>query len=441
MTPDSSSASGVGRMAPSSISTLRGRWLLLARVGWVAVLLTVVVLNLKALPDTYGSYFTFSPSVMQDLHRLGLSPALYGILQTVVNAPLQLVYLALGLLLFWRRSDDRVALLCSFTFVTFGGMLPLFDFYSGTLVPSLATSTVLRAVALVLLGIGEASLVVFFYVFPSGRFAPRWTRWGALGISAYWLGVVFFPTALTAQDAGLLPFLVPLSWLSAAVAQVSRYRRVSTPRERQQTKWAVFGLALAVLFLLVTIPISFLVVPSSIQNNPLYGSLNPIFQVALLFIPIFIAIAVLRARLWDIDTVINRTLVYGSLTGLLGALYAGLIIGLETLAEAITTRASESVVLVVSTLAIAALVQPVRTRLQALIDRRFYRKKYDEAKTLAAFSATLRNEVDLEQIRAQVLAVVQETMQPAYVSLWLRPAEQPFHPDRQDQVPSRSSPD
>ena len=403
-----------------SETRLHGRWLVLARVGWIAVTVTLVILNLIALPDTYGAHFTFTPQVLQDLHRLGLSPTLYSILLTVENAPFQLVYLALGLLLFLRRSDDRMALFCAFALVTFGNALPFYDFTNGSIVPSLATNAVLRVVALVLFAIGEASLVLFFYLFPSGRFAPRWTRWGALLVAAYWLAVIFYP-ALPSNAGGPATFLVPFFLLTAAVAQVYRYRRVSTPRERQQTKWVVFGLALAMLVLVVYILIGFLL-PPSIKNDPVLGNLNPVFPVVLLLIAIFLAIAVLRSRLWDIDTLINRTLVYGLLTALLAAVYAGLIIGLESLAGVITRQGSQQpVVLVVSTLVIYALFQPLRSRIQSIIDRRFYRRKYDAAKVVAAFSATLRQEVDLDQLREQLLAVVQETMQPASLSLWLLP--------------------
>jgi len=142
------------------------------------------------------------------------------------------------------------------------------------------------------------------------------------------------------------------------------------------------------------------------------------------FIPLGLGIAILRYRLWDIDIIINRTLVYGSLSALLALVYFGLIIGLQSLVRLVTGTLSEQpLVIVASTLVIAALFQPLRRRIQTIIDRRFYRRKYDSARTLAAFSATLRNELDLSQLSEQLVAVIEETMQPTHVSLWLRPAE------------------
>jgi hypothetical protein len=164
------------------------------------------------------------------------------------------------------------------------------------------------------------------------------------------------------------------------------------------------------------------VFPSLNQPNNPY-SLLPflVYPLLTLLLPLSIGIAILRHRLYDIDALINRTLVYGILTVLLALVYFGLVIGLESLVRLFTGQAEQSpIVIVASTLAIAALFQPLRRRIQVIIDRRFYRRKYDAAHTLAAFSATLRNEVDLNQLREHLLAVVEETMQPAHVSLWLR---------------------
>jgi len=167
-----------------------------------------------------------------------------------------------------------------------------------------------------------------------------------------------------------------------------------------------------------------LLVPA-LQQDGLYSLfVNLVVSVVLAFLVVCIAVAVLHSRLFDIDVIIRRALVYGTLTAVLAAVYVGIVIGAQAVVQALTgQRGQQPVFIVASTLLVAALFNPLRRGIQAAIDRRFYRKKYDAERTLAAFSASLGSEADLERVRERVLAVVQETMQPAHVSLWLRPPE------------------
>jgi hypothetical protein len=197
-----------------------------------------------------------------------------------------------------------------------------------------------------------------------------------------------------------------------------RFRR-SRGVERQQMKWFVYAVAL-----LLTFPLEGLL--PDIVDNVLFG-------LTLIAIPTAIGIAVLRYRLYEIDIVINRTLVYGSLTALLVAVYFGGVATTQTIFRALTGQEQQpQLAIVVSTLAIAALFNPLRRRIQGFIDRRFYRSKYDAAKTLEAYSSKLRDETDLDALTAELVGVVRETMQPAHVSLWLRPELPPRRNEGQE---------
>jgi hypothetical protein len=278
----------------------------------------------------------------------------------------------------------------------------------------------------VIIVLGLLNFVLFFYVFPSGHFVPRWTRWVFVVALIWGVFDYLFPVP------SLNPFyrfqvlndlVIYLVIGGIVVVQIYRYRRVSSPAQRQQTKWVVYGASMGAggYLVIFTIP---LFLPSLFQTGSLISLINSAADPGFaLLIPFSIGLAILRSRLWDIDLLINRTLVYGTLTGILALVYVGSIIVFQALLRGLFHQTSD-VAIVLSTLVIAALFQPLRKRIQAIIDRRFYRSKYDAAKTVAAFSATLRHEVDLDQLREHLLAVVQETMQPAHVSLWLRPPEQ-----------------
>ena len=164
------------------------------------------------------------------------------------------------------------------------------------------------------------------------------------------------------------------------------------------------------------------------------GGSGTFFYLAVVCIPISAGIAMLRYRLYDIDVLINRTLIYGVLTAVLALAYVISILVFQYLLSGFTS--GSQLPIVGSTLVIAVLFQPLRRRIQRIIDRRFYRSKYDAARTLAAFSARLRNEVDLQQLSEHLLTVVQETMQPTYVSLWLRP----FEHDGKQSAPWKATP-
>jgi hypothetical protein len=208
-------------------------------------------------------------------------------------------------------------------------------------------------------------------------------------------------------------------------SQIYRFRRVSSPAQRQQTKWVVFGLTLGVAGSFpLQLPVDLSLVGGDTPLTLLL--LDAGFSLSLLLIPLSIGVAVLRSHLFDIDLLINRTLVYGSLTASLALIYVGGVTATQAILQALTGQERlPQLAIVVSTLVIAALFNPLRRRIQGFIDRRFYRRKYDARKILEAFNARLREETDLITLTDDVMSVMRETMQPAHVSLWLRPKPEP----------------
>jgi hypothetical protein len=221
-------------------------------------------------------------------------------------------------------------------------------------------------------------------------------------------------------------YVVSLVW-----SQVYRYRRVSTPAQRLQTRWVVFGTTLAIAGTFpFRVPLDFSLVGGDTPFVLLV--LEAGFTLTFLLVPFSIGVAMVRSRLFDVDVLINRTLVYGSLSATLVALYFGAVVVLQKLFIVLTGQGS-TLAVVASTLLIAALFTPVRRRIQSFIDRRFYREKYDARKTLEGFSAKLRDETDLDALREDLVTAVRETVQPAHVSLWLRPRTE-SNPSRKEWV-------
>ena len=257
--------------------------------------------------------------------------------------------------------------------------------------------------------------IALFVLFPDGRFVPPWTRWLILLSIPLTVAILYLPPSYSWAILGMIV-------LGAVYAQIYRYRYVSAPTERQQTKWVLFG------FLLWLVLMGILGVPYSIEMSLPAGSPLPWWSlvgsagwwVVLTIVPLSLSIAVLRYHLYDIDVLINRTLVYGSLTVMLALVYFGGVTATQAVLQTLTGQQS-TLAVVASTLAIAALFVPLRRRVQGFVDRRFYRSKYDARKTLEVFSAKLRDETDLEALNNELVGVVRETMQPAHISVWLRP--------------------
>jgi len=283
--------------------------------------------------------------------------------------------------------------------------------------------------------IGPAiSFILIPLYFPDGKpISRRWAFVGWISLGSLLLFTVLngFAPLQAVQGSGiqnplgveaLRPFVktfeaVSLVWyialiLAAAGSLVVRFLR-SVGEERQQLKWFTYAAAILPVWFLVNVPIQ-----NAFPN--LFAVLDSLFIAA---VPVAAGIAILRYRLYDIDIIINRTLVYGILSLLLGLIYFGAIVLSQAVLRALAGGES-SLAVVASTLAIAALFNPLRRRVQAFIDRRFYRSKYDAAKTLEAFSARLREETDLDRLGGELVSVVHETMRPEHASLWLKPQDE-----------------
>jgi hypothetical protein len=209
-----------------------------------------------------------------------------------------------------------------------------------------------------------------------------------------------------------------------AGVQLYRYHWVSTPLERQQTKWVVVGFAIPIAVSAGMTALALGVPALAASSVAFVLAYNESAFLLSFCLPLAFGFAVLRYRLWDIDALINRALVYGSLTATLTAVFVGLVIGLQTLLGVLLggIYQDSGVAIVLSTLAIVILIGPLRRRIQVVIDRRFYRRKYDAAKIVAAFSTTLRQEISLSELQQRLIGAVSETMRPASVWLWLAPS-------------------
>lgn len=405
---------------------LSGRRLIVARLVWVVFALFLVCLHTASQAAAFRELhrLRLTSEQMQSLQAMHLSIDFYTAWVFSWQLPLPLVWGGMGLLIFWRKSRDRNGLIISAMLVGTGlaSSIPLWKSFTEAypdwswLVPIVAY-------------IGNICIYSFFFVFPTGYFVPRWALGVTLALSTanillnYGFALPPPVIAFTSNLAWLQPLFFLVVFLSVFLGPAYRYRWASSPVEREQIRWVVFTILVgAILFAAAASTAALL--PG---NDPLNGDITfiTVFIQPLGWIGVFqliavaMAISILRYRLFDIDLVIRRTLQYSLVTLLLGLVYFGGVTLLQSIFASFTGEQSPAA-LVLSTLLIAALFTPLRRRLQSFIDQRFYRKKYDAEQALAKFSTAVRDEVNMEHLTTSLIAVVNETLQPDEVTLWLK---------------------
>jgi len=358
--------------------------------------------------------------------------------RVILDYLFSLLNVGFGIFIVWRRPRDWTARLLGVALVGTGNV---FNFQAhGAL---LTTWSYLTGLHLGFHAVSGATYIHALLIFPNGKLAPRWSAWGVA--VSYLLMVLAIALIAIPVAMGELPverdhhetydfikslevgffvlFFGVLIPIIGATSLVYRYRAVYTASERQQTKYVVWGIGVsftaAVVILIATTGL-YVFQESGFEQvlHRLEDSVFANFPLLFAIVPLALVMAIIRHRLYDIDVVINRTLVYAVLTATLVGTYFGIVVGLQAAFGAVTDQGS-AVAVAMSTLAIAALFQPLRRRIQDFIDRRFYRRKYDAALTLAGFGDRIRDEVDLEKLREELVGLVHETMQPAHASLWL----------------------
>ena len=381
-------------------TTLRGLWLISAWVAWIAIVATAAVV--------YVAIAQLAPLDVGELQRIEAFDVAFVAILLVLSSGVATTIL-------WRKGTDWMAMLVALALVT----LPLH--LANGLEPYVLAAHPEWTVPFILRDLlsGFPLLVLLFYIFPTGRFVPRWT----FVIVFVSLFLSFIDKLLLSDPGGVsvtLQFSTLVTLVIGLASQAYRFFRVSGPVERQQTKWVLFGL-FGVLggIGLWSIDFFFLHEFTGAEVSNVGIVMVAVTILFFLIFPLSIGIAVLRYRLWDIDVLINRALVYAALTATLTGTYFGSVVLLQMVFRGVTGQGNE-VAVVVSTLTIAAVFIPLRSRIQNVIDRRFFRRRYDAARTLAAFSSRIRDEVDMERLTSELITVVEETMQPTHVSLWLR---------------------
>ncbi len=408
-----------------SVATIDPRWLPWLRRFWLFIALNSLLSFGMTLYFTWQFAQMPPARVAEGLNALGLSNETYFWYNAFFLVFHFLCFFVMGVFIFRLRNNERMAFFASIFFMSFGSANAYIS--AREYLEVFRSASPLYAVSFNIANLFAWPLLfAFCALFPDGRFVPRWMRNVALlgfVISIFWS---VFPEQFShPEGAMVLVLLAALVILfgGSFLAQVLRYRSYSTPMQRQQTKWLLYGLALIFLATLLAPTLFYLILPTSgitdARTTVIGDLVTTAASACFVILPLAVGIAILRYRLWDIDVLIRKTLTYATVVALLAVFYFGTVILLQQIFASIANTQGNQVITVVSTLAIAALFVPLRNRIQNLIDKRFYRKKYDAQQVLSDFANTVRDETDLEKLTGKLIEVVHETMQPASVSVWL----------------------
>jgi len=407
---------------------LRGRALVITRLMWIAVAVLTLGLFVASVPLNFAYLQTVCEGAtcqngprataagVAALADSGLTLRFLATYIVGINILVVITFSTIALMIFWRKSDDRMGLFGSLALLVFG---------AATFTDSLDTLAqyylALQLPIKLLEFFGQVGLVSFLFVFPDARFVPRWTRWVLLGWAAYQFSATFFQDSALDID-NISPVLSSILWLfflgSVIASQVYRYRTVSTPLQRQQTKWVVYGMVVGLGGFLLIITVIARLVPAAWDIT---GTLPNLIAFTLIYLfillmPLSIGIAILRARLWDIDIIINRTLVYGTLTASVVGLY---IVTVGYLATLFQTTGNLLISLLATGL-VAVLFQPLRERLQRGVNRLLYGERDDPYAVISRLGQRLEATLAPEAVLPAIVETVAQALRLPFVAIALQ---------------------
>ena len=400
------------------------RWLRLVQVGGMVLAICSFGLFLASMPFVVQHLYQLctssgcavdqlTPAMAGALQQAGISLASYATVTLTVNLITLLIWLGVAVVIVWRKPTDLMALLVAL-------MLVLVGMTNGTGISSAFDQFGYPVTARLLNVISGPALFLVFSLFPSGRFVPRWTPWLVLAFSLMGIPYDFFPgwPFNLSHNAWLLlgGCLFIGSILALVMAQIYRYRFVSTPRQRQQTKWIIVGIGVVVMFYLATTLLDILLpTPAGADSLFLLG-IQIISTLTSCLIPLSIAISILRYRLWDIDLIINRTLVYAVLTISIVALYILVVVGLGTLLQA---QGNLGIALLATSL-VAVLFHPLRDRLQRAVNRLMYGDRDDPYRVISRLGQRLEATLAPDAVLPTIVETVAQALRLPYAAVSLQ---------------------